>query len=108
MEAVGNDDIDVTYFHTLKPLDVELARAQAKKVKNIICVEEASIAGGFGSAVSEAISDIPGVTIRRLGIPDKFQTAYGSFEEISRDVGIDTVGIRAEIDKALKGQLAHA
>lgn len=107
LEAVGNDDIDVVYVHTLKPFDVELARARASKVKNIITVEEHSLIGGLGDAVSQAVGDIPGVTIKRLGIPSKFQTQYGSFEEISEDIGIDTKGIRKEIDRLLKGSEVH-
>ena len=81
----------------------ELARARAKKIKNILCVEEHNKSSGLASLVAEAVGDIPGVTIRRLGIPDEFLTAYGSFEEISHDIGIDTVGIKGAIEQCLKG-----
>jgi|SRR3990167_9076330 len=107
LEAVGSDDIDVVYFHTLKPFDAELARERARKVENIICVEEHSVSGGFGSLVAETVGDIPGVTVRRMGIPDRFQTAYGSFEEISHDIRIDTAGIRAEIESCLRGEIIN-
>ena len=60
----------------------------------VFTVEDHALAGGFGSAVLEMLSDEGADVkkIRRLGIPDKF-IEQGSREELLRDLGLDEGGI---------------
>jgi len=57
----------------VKPLDAELLLAAARQVGAVVTVEEACLAGGFGSAVLELYAD-HGVDahVARMGIPDEF------------------------------------
>ena len=57
----------------VKPLDAELLVRSAREVGALVTVEEACLAGGFGSAVLELLNEhrVP-VPVVRMGIPDEF------------------------------------
>lgn len=70
---------------TIKPLDVEGVRAAAKGMKAAVTVEEASIYGGLGSAVAEALIAGPAdsrVRTSIMGIMDRFGTSAQKYEEL--------------------------
>jgi 1-deoxy-D-xylulose-5-phosphate synthase len=56
----------------VKPLDEGLLRRLAARFTALLTVEENVVAGGFGSAVSEAFGRLGAehVVVRRLGVPD--------------------------------------
>lgn len=62
----------VLHFHTVKPFDADAAIAAAKKVSRIVTVEEHQVAGGFGSAVAECLSQLHPIHITRMGLQDQF------------------------------------
>lgn len=63
----------VINFHTIKPLDERIIQKASKKHKLLITVEEHSIYGGFGSAVSEIVSRMNAHTpLDIIGIKDLF------------------------------------
>ncbi len=64
--------VTVAHFGTVKPLDTALILSLAKKAKRVMTVEEHQIAGGFGSAVAEVLSEHFPVPLKRLGIVDEF------------------------------------
>jgi 1-deoxy-D-xylulose-5-phosphate synthase len=69
----------------IKPLDVKTILHHASRTGIVLTVEEGILSGGFGSAVIEEImqSPVPGITVRSLGIPDRF-VEHGP-QEILRD-----------------------
>ena len=81
----------------VKPLDEELILRYAKKINKIITLEEATINGGFGSAVLELLED-HGVkaNVKRIGIPDKF-IEHGKPEIQKKLAGIDKESIKKHI-----------
>jgi len=78
----------------LKPLDEELLHEVCRKFNKIITLEDGSILGGLGSAVTEFANDngYNHVQVHRLGIPDRF-IEQGSIEELHHECGIDLEGI---------------
>ncbi len=58
----------------VKPLDRMLIRRLATQTNALVTVEEAQVAGGFGSAVSEALEELglQGVALHRIALPDQF------------------------------------
>ncbi|MDB5179504.1 MAG: tktA [Candidatus Saccharibacteria bacterium] len=63
---------EVVHVPTIKPLDEETIVASAKRTGRVITAEEAQIAGGFGSAVTELLSEKLPVPIHRFGMQDRF------------------------------------
>ncbi|MCR5006750.1 MAG: transketolase family protein [Clostridiales bacterium] len=77
--------VKVVNVHTIKPLDAEGVCAAAKGMKLALTVEEASIIGGMGSAVCEALADGPDdsrIRVHRIGIQDTFGTSAQKYEEL--------------------------
>jgi transketolase len=78
-------DVNILYFHTIKPIDTALiARFQNTRV---LVVHDA-----FG--LHEAICEVPGVLAVYHGLPDRFCCYYGKLEDIRREIGLDAAGIR--------------
>ena len=81
----------------VKPLDMELISELAKKTGRILTVEENVIAGGFGSAILEELtqSGAEGFKLRMLGIPDRF-IEQGPQALLRKGLGLDAEGIAKE------------
>lgn len=99
------DMIDAAHFDLryLKPLDTELLAKVFQRFRKIITIEDGTLSGGFGTAVSEFMSDNGyTATLKRLGIPDRF-VEHGSLAELYRECGYDTAGIVSTV-KAMVGK----
>ena len=92
--AEGGPDLTVVDARFVKPIDVELLARQAVPGSRIMTVEENALAGGFGSAVMEAVAamGVRDVSFERLGIPDEFQP-HGSQEILRARLDLDVEGI---------------
>ena len=56
----------------LRPLDQALIHPLCRRIKRVVTMEEGALAGGFGAAVLESLSDQDiNVSMLRLGIPDQ-------------------------------------
>lgn len=91
-------------LHTVKPLDRDALLRRLTGVKLLVTVEEHVLAGGFGSAVVEALLDA-GATlpaVKRLGIPDQFTTQYGSQDILMEGFGLQPEPIAASIRTAME------
>lgn len=62
----------VINMSTIKPIDKKIIVEAAKDCKKIITVEEHSIIGGLGSAVSEVVVENCPVPVKRVGVKDQF------------------------------------
>lgn len=87
----------------VKPLDEEMIITEAKVSGKVLCVEENTILGGLGSAVSEILTEIglPNLRIKRLGIPDVF-VEHGTQAELRADLGLDPAGMVKAARKLLE------
>jgi 1-deoxy-D-xylulose-5-phosphate synthase len=80
----------------VKPLDADTILRAISTCGFVVTIEEAALAGGFGSAVLEAAVDAGLDTrhLRRLGIPDCF-VEHAERGELLADLGLDAAGIAA-------------
>ncbi len=85
-------DIRVIDVHTIKPLDEEMILKCAKETKRLISIEDHSILGGMGSAISEVLTEKYPTKLERMGINDKFGKS-GKAEELLKYFGIDAEAI---------------
>lgn len=56
----------------IKPIDAALLEKSARETGCVVTCEEHNIMAGFGSAVSEVISETYSVPIKRIGVADRF------------------------------------
>lgn len=76
-------NIRVVDMHTIKPIDKGLIIKCAKETKKLISVEDHSIIGGLGSAISEVLTEEYPTKLIRLGINDTFGKS-GKAEELMK------------------------
>jgi len=91
----------------VKPLDVELLARHAQSARWIVTVEEHQRAGGFGSAVLEALNQLPQVNarVRVLAVPDRFIEHRSTREEQLAELGLDADGIERTVRALLAPSL---
>lgn len=65
-------DARIINIHTIKPIDRDIIIRAAKETGRIITVEEHSVIGGLGSAVSEVVTETVPVPVIKIGVQDKF------------------------------------
>ena len=80
-----------------KPLDTEVLESVSQRFSRIVTVEDGQLAGGFGSAVLEWLSDnCKTTTVRRVGLPDRF-IEHGTVSELRHIAGTDIESIKRAI-----------
>tara|TARA_B110000467_G_scaffold34989_1_gene31992 strand:- start:453 stop:986 length:534 start_codon:yes stop_codon:yes gene_type:complete len=86
----------------LKPVDPELI-ANAHEYPIVVTVEDGVRIGGFGSLMSDALQNSPGLPPRllQLGVPDAY-IGHGNVDEIHAELGLNGVGIAKTIRNALE------
>ena len=90
-------------FPTVKPIDQETITACAKEAEAVFTVEEHNISGGFGSAVAEVISEIPGsAPLYRIGLNDEYCTKVGSQQYLRNEYGLSAEKIEGYIRQKLE------
>ncbi len=85
-------DVGVVSMPTIKPLDCELLLQISKETDIILTIEDHSIVGGLGSAVSEFLSQENPTRTIKLGVPDEFSTT-GCSEDLLGKYNLSTRGI---------------
>jgi len=109
MEAAKNlekDGIEATVVNArfVKPLDSELILALAQSKRLIVTVEEAYLAGGFGSAVMELLEEnsmLDTVKVVRMGVPDRIVT-HGDAKLLLAKYGLDADGIYQKVRETIE------
>jgi transketolase len=93
----------VVSFHTVKPLDAAFLRDACARFRLVATIEEHSLIGGLGSAVSEWAMDHAVVPRRflRFGTPDAFFKKSGEQEYAREQLGLSAGQIAARILGAL-------
>ncbi len=94
-------DAEVLHFPTIKPLDKKMIIESAKKTRRFITVEDHQIAGGFGSAIAEVVSESFPIPVIRIGVEDKYGQS-GKPEELFRLYGISSTNIAKKAHELIK------
>lgn len=110
-ELLAADGISCHVLHlpTVKPLDVPMIEKYARGARLVVTVEEHTVIGGLGSAVTDALVErfdghVP--RMRRIGIPDVFAEDYGSQEWLMETFRMRAPQIAETVGKALVKEAA--
>jgi transketolase len=91
-EACQGLDVNLIYFHTIKPLDAQTLSRYTDT--QLLVIHDA-----FGLA--EAICSTINARVKYCGIPDKFCCFYGTLQDIRKLLELDVAGIRSRIIKEI-------
>lgn len=96
-----NISVEVLNVATIKPLDTETILNSAIKTKRVITVEEGQAFGGLGGAVTEYLSQVMPVPIRRVGVQDRFGQS-GTIDQLWVEYQLDASAIIKQIMAVIK------
>lgn len=91
-------EVDLLDVHTIKPLEIVSIIDSVSKTKKAITIEEHSIIGGLGSAISEILTEHYPAKLIRIGINDSF-TETGDYKDLLEKYGLTS---KNTIDKTKK------
>lgn len=105
-ELLAREGIEATVVNArfVKPLDSSLLLALGRTKRLIVTVEEAYLAGGFGSAVMELLEENgmqANVRVVRMGVPDRTVT-HGDAKLLLAKYGLDADGIAVRVRESLE------
>lgn len=105
-ELLAKENILTTVVNArfVKPLDAGLILALARTKRLIITVEEAYLAGGFGSAVMELLEEnglLDKVRLLRMGVPDRMVT-HGDPKLLLAKFSLDADGIYTRVKEKIE------
>lgn len=109
IRELEEEGVSVGHFNMrfVKPLDTALLDEIALNYRSIITIEDGTKIGGFGSAVTEYISEHhAGLRVRILGVPDLI-VEHGSQSELYREVGIDAQAVKEMVCEELRRAGTH-
>lgn len=92
----------VINIHTIKPIDRDIIVRAAKETGKIITVEEHSVIGGLGSAVSEVVTETVPVPVIKIGVQDVFGHS-GPAVALLKEFGLSADNI-VKVTKQLLGK----
>ncbi len=90
----------VVNIHTIKPLDEDLIINCAKETGTVLTVEEHSVYGGLGSAVSEVLSRNYPVPVYSMGLTGYAES--GDYEQLLTKYSLDENAIYQRVQKIMK------
>jgi len=95
-------EVTVADARFAKPIDAGLVAQLAAEHELLVTVEDGVLAGGFGSAVWETLSDAGLVArILRVGLPDQYIT-HGAPKLLHEEVGFTGQRIAERIEAAVE------
>ena len=101
MLAAEGINARVINIHTLKPMDKDILVKAATETGAIVTVEEHSVIGGLGSAVSEVVSEVCPVPVIKVGINDQFGQS-GKPDQLLEYYGLTTKNVVEKVKRAIE------
>lgn len=90
--------LEVVHVPTIKPLDTATILGSLRRTGLVVTAEEAQVAGGFGSAISELTSQHMPMPVLRLGVEDRFGQS-GSAQELLQAYGLTAQAMAPRIQQ---------
>ena len=93
--------LDLTVWSTpvLKPLRTEDVCVAARAASALVTLEEHSVLGGLGAAVTEITSEHQPTRVLRIGVPDRFSEHCGTYDYLLGEHGLDEATVTRRINE---------
>ncbi|MCL5104872.1 MAG: transketolase family protein [Armatimonadetes bacterium] len=91
VDKLAEEGVSARLIHmpTIKPIDEDAIISAAREIGRIVTVENHSIIGGLGGAVSEVLSEKQPAWLKRIGFGDHFGES-GDDEQVFSKYGVNT------------------
>lgn len=96
-------DLSVWSAPVIKPLSVTDVCAAAREMEGLVTLEEHSVLGGLGSAITEITAEHQPTRVMRIGVADRFSEHCGSYTYLLNEHGLDTLSVRQRIETFMLG-----
>lgn len=81
----------------IKPLLADDICAAARATTGLVTLEEHSVLGGLGAAVTEITSERQPTHVLRIGVPDRFSEHCGTYNYLLQEHGLDQTAVTIRI-----------
>lgn len=98
VDIAQNQNLSVWSAPTLKPLATDDVCAAARMSTGLVTLEEHSVLGGLGAAITEITSELQPTRVLRIGIPDRFSEHCGTHAYLLREHGLDNNAVWQRIN----------
>lgn len=102
IEIANEKNLSVWSAPVIKPLSEEDVCAIAQNYTGVITLEEHSVLGGLGAAITEITSDRYPTRVLRIGVLDRFSKCCGTYAYLLREHGLDVDTVRERISDFVK------
>lgn len=100
-EEQMNLNVGVINMHTIKPLDLKCLEKVFNTSSLVVSLEEHTIIGGLGSAISDAYSEHGWKSkFAKIGLPDKY-VPTGEYSYVLDEVGLNSESVFKSIKKLI-------
>lgn len=100
-ESLENEtglSVGVVDARFVKPLDIQTLKKQAARAQLIVSMEDHVVAGGFGSAINDALQAVGlSIPVLNIGWPDQFVPHGSSANQLRESHGLSPEAIREKI-----------
>ncbi|WP_319202379.1 transketolase family protein [uncultured Ilyobacter sp.] len=100
--AVEGIEARVVNMSSIKPIDKDLLLKCAKETGKIVTLEEHQVTGGLGGAVCEVLSQEHPVSVKIIGVENRFGQS-GNADELLKEYGLDSESIVRKTKSFIRG-----
>ncbi len=89
-------EADIFSVPVIKPMDPAKIFQQMNHYEKLVILEEHSVHGGLGAAVSEIFASHHGPRVHRIGINDRFSQHCGTYDYLMKEHELDLPGLNKQ------------
>lgn len=93
LDIAEDQELSVWSAPLVKPLSTEDVCTAARTASGLVTLEEHSVLGGLGSAVTEITSELEPVRVLRIGVPDRFSELCGTHAYLLQEHDLDSESV---------------
>lgn len=101
-------DLAVWSAPLLKPISIADVCAAASETAGLVTLEEHSVIGGLGAAITEITSEHHPIRVLRIGVPDLFSSHCGTYAYLLREHSLDAEAVQRRISEVFQLSVANA
>lgn len=99
VDIAQEQNLTVWSAPTIKPLLIDDVCAAARASTGLVTLEEHSVLGGLGSAITEITSEHHPTRVLRIGVPDQLSKYCGTYDYLLNEHRLDSTTVARRVDE---------